>query len=229
MQITVLVPTKRDHVAASKKPYLVSHPTVLQLTFCHNHPLNSAHVLSFRPISNEVKENFVELFRKGHTAASADHWHETKLYLDGGEDHTLLADRASNPTKSDISRLYSEWQKKELGDDNGKGMFDQLQAEISAYNDVCSKLGGKAKFRCFQQAPGSSGDSEDEVDHPPKKYFKQREQPMIIAVCTPLMSNVHEHIQQAGEMVFCDSTSSLDRFNTSLFIFRRVIRLEEFH
>ena len=61
------------------------------------------------------------------------HWHETKLYLDGGDDQTLLADRATNPTKSDISRLYAEWQKKELGNDNEKGMFDKLQAEIDAY------------------------------------------------------------------------------------------------
>ena len=41
---------------------------------------------------------------------------------------------------------------------------------------------------------------------------------MILAVCTPLMRRVHENIQQAGEMTFCDATSSLDRFNTSLFI-----------
>lgn len=41
---------------------------------------------------------------------------------------------------------------------------------------------------------------------------------MIIAICTPLMSRVHKYIKQAGEMVFCDSTSTLDRFNTSLFI-----------
>ena len=45
-----------------------------------------------------------------------------------------------------------------------------------------------------------------------------REKPMIVTVCTPLMSRVHEHIQQAGEMVFCDATSTLDRFNTSLFV-----------
>ena len=32
------------------------------------------------------------------------------------------------------------------------------------------------------------------------------------------MSRVHQDIQQAGEMVFIDSTSTLDRFNTSLFI-----------
>ena len=41
---------------------------------------------------------------------------------------------------------------------------------------------------------------------------------MIIAICTPLMSRVHKCIKQAEEVVFCDSTSTLDRFNTSLFI-----------
>ena len=41
---------------------------------------------------------------------------------------------------------------------------------------------------------------------------------MIIAICTPLMSRVHQHVRQAAEMIFCDSTSSLDRFNSSLFI-----------
>ena len=41
---------------------------------------------------------------------------------------------------------------------------------------------------------------------------------MIVAIRTPLMSWVHQFIQQAGEMVFCDSTSTLDRFNTSLFV-----------
>ena len=58
----------------------------------------------------------------------------------------------------------------ELGDDNGKGMFDQLQAEIGAYNDTCGTLGGKAELQCFQGASVSeSDDSEAENDHPPKK------------------------------------------------------------
>lgn len=41
---------------------------------------------------------------------------------------------------------------------------------------------------------------------------------MVIAICTPLMSRVHQSVQQAGEMVFCDATSSLDRFNSSMFV-----------
>ena len=48
-----------------------------------------------------------------------------------------------------------------------------------------------------------------------KKYHKK---PMILAIVTPLMARAHQHIQQASEIVFCDSTASLDRFNTSVFI-----------
>ena len=174
------------------------------MTFNHNHPLALAHVLSFHPISEETKEVFRELFCKGHTAASAHHWHKTKLYLDGGEDQTLLADRTTNPSKSDINRLYTEWQKKELGDDNGKEIFDKLQAEVDAYNDACSGQGGKASIQVFQGAQNSESDnSGDESDPLPKKWRKkERERPMVITVCTPLMSRVHEHIQQAGEMIF---------------------------
>ena len=79
---------------------------MLRVIFNHNHQIDSAHALSFRPISLETRNSFLELFRKGHTAASAHHWYETKLYLDGDEDQPLLADRATNPTKSDVSRLY---------------------------------------------------------------------------------------------------------------------------
>ena len=42
--------------------------------------------------------------------------------------------------------------------------------------------------------------------------------PLIISICTLLMSRVHRHVQQSRELIFCDSTSSLDRFNVSLFV-----------
>ena len=41
---------------------------------------------------------------------------------------------------------------------------------------------------------------------------------MILTICTPLMARAHKEVRQAGEIVFCDSSSSLDRFNTSLFM-----------
>lgn len=64
----------------------------------------------------------------------------------------------------------------------------------------------------------SDDDSDSESIKEPLKKQKKRSQPMVIAICTPLMCRVHQNVQQSGEMVFCDATSSLDRFNTSMFI-----------
>ena len=218
-KFTIFLPTKKDKRLSSSLPYLVSHPAVFQIQFNHNHPIQSAHTLSFRPISPETKEAFFKLFRKGHSASSAHHWHETRLLLDGNEDQLILADRATNPTKTDISRLYQEWHSKELGAENGKALFDKLDAEIASYNAAHFSQGGQAKLQVFQcEASSTDSDSEAELTVPVSKKRKRRSQPMIIAICTPLMSRVHQNIQQSCEMVFCDATSSLDRFNSSLFI-----------
>lgn len=51
----------------------------------------------------------------------------------------------------------------------------------------------------------SDSDSMDGIKKPPRKK-KRRAQPMVIAVCTPLMCRIHQNILQASEMVFCDAT-----------------------
>ena len=64
----------------------------------------------------------------------------------------------------------------------------------------------------------------DEITEEPKTKRKRRHncketsKPFILALCTPLMARVHSNVVQSSEMVFCDSTASLDRLNTSLFI-----------
>ena len=63
LKFTVSIPTKKDQRASLDHPYLVSHPSILQITFTHNHPIESAHCLSFRPIDLETKESFFKLFR----------------------------------------------------------------------------------------------------------------------------------------------------------------------
>ena len=224
LKLTVTVPPK--HSNPRKKllePFLSTHPTIFKISFDHNHPIESAHVLSFCPVSNETKQKIFEYFQKGHTASSAHHWHETKLFLDSGEDQSALVDRDKNPTKSDFNRLYEEWRKSELGSDNGKPMFYRLQTEIEAYNTA---MGGKGGHAILQRYEGKvkQSDSEDPLDSdqdsPKTKCIKynEREVPMVLAIITPLMSQVHQFIQQAGEMVFCDSSSTLDGFNTSLFV-----------
>ncbi len=53
---------KKIIVASVNFPYLVSHPAIFQVSYNHNHPIESAHSLSFRPIYQETKELFFKLF-----------------------------------------------------------------------------------------------------------------------------------------------------------------------
>ena len=147
---------------------------------------------------------------------------------DGKEIQKALADRAINPTVSDYSRLYDKWRIEEMGAENGPNMFSQLEAEIERYNTSNLHKGGRAKLQQYQHHKDDVETSDCETDDsgpPPEKKMKLTKkkrkhscQPMILAICTPLMARANANVQQAGEMVFCDATSSLDRYNTSVFI-----------
>ena len=104
--LKVQEPTKKElYKTTGLTPnVLKSH---LTLHFNHNHPLQSAHVLSFRPVSEETKEKYYKLFQAGHSAASARHYYETTL-MDECEESELqskFANRSVNPTVQDVSRL----------------------------------------------------------------------------------------------------------------------------
>ena len=73
------------------------------------------------------------------------------------------------------------------------------------------------------QDQAASDGSKDEEVKPPKKKKKKREKtamnstPMILALCTPIMKQAHQYVQQSRDVVFIDATSSFDRQNTSIF------------
>ena len=130
----------------------------------------------------------------------------------------VLADRACNPNIQDICRLFIEWRKRNYGEEDGTKLFVKLQAQVDEYNSKNGKQGGKALLQWYETTAKIS-DSEDENTPKPKKRKREISQkPLILALITPLMARAHCQIQQAGEIAFCDSTASLDRFNTSIFI-----------
>ncbi len=142
----------------------MSHPAIFQVSYNHNHPIESAHSLSFRPIHQETKEFFFKHFEVGLSASSAFHWSETKMLLDNDDDQLAFADRALNPTKSDVSRLYNEWRKIELGPDNGKELFDKLEMEIMSYNQANQHNVGRARLLVYQDCSNSCNDSDGESE-----------------------------------------------------------------
>ena len=47
---------------------------------------------------------------------------------------------------------------------------------------------------------------------------KGADQPLILAICTPLMSRVHQLVQQSSELIFIDSSSSFEDYNNPIFV-----------
>ena len=83
MVVKLLTPKKHDEFCVD---------VILKHT--HNHLVDVADALRFRPVSKSTKEN---LFRQGHSPSSAHLEYETHLtYMDGYMDK-LLADRKVNP------------------------------------------------------------------------------------------------------------------------------------
>ena len=123
-------------------------------------------------------------------------------------DSKLLADRNVNPKISDIYNLFNKWRKSNLGVRTGKELFIELERRIHVYNDTYNSMGGKAIIHKFYKGSKVKGHSD----------IEEVEQPLILAICTPLMSRVHQHIYQSKELVFVDASSFFEDFNKPLFV-----------
>ena len=201
--LTIKVYSKRSII--KKRLQFPNHPCEIHLHYHHNHPIESAHALSFRDVSESTREAYYHYFQSGHSAATARHHHELNLLVSLPKDEIepALADRSINPQPKDVSRLFQKWRETQHGPANGDKMFTRLEAEVKRYNN---ETGGKAYVqRCVK---GSQSESWEQTVN----------QPMIITICTPLMQRAHQYIKQSSELVFCDSTASLDQFNCPTFI-----------
>ena len=209
---TLTIKVYNKHSSISKRLPHLDHLCEINLNFSHNHPITSAHALSFRDIAQSTCTDYNTYFEGGHTAATARHHHELMLQLTHEESsvQTALADRSVNPQQSDVARLFQQWRKNHLGPANGDGMFEKLEAEVQEYNRLNSIRGGKAYIQKYVK-------NKEDWDRNPD-INGHSNQPLVLAICTPLMSRAHKFIQQSSELVFCDSTASLDQFNCPTFV-----------
>ena len=122
----------------------------------------------------------------------------------------LKSNRSLNPWSRDIYYLHRKWRETNLGKGNGEEMFKKLEQIIHDYNTNNNQQGGRAYLQRFERKHGQS----TWENTCPDDY----EQPLVLAICTPLMARTHQLIQQTSELVHCDSTASLDRYNSPTFI-----------
>ena len=190
-----------------------THPCEISLLWEHNHTMESAKALSFRPLSSETVRKLHSYFDQGHSPASALHLHNLNLAIQYNKDSQLekaRADRSLNPLYTDVYYLYRKWRVKNHGEANGKQMFHKLEEMVKAYNSNYGNEGGSAFLQQYERnIVGDRGKLSNDCDN---------DTPLILAICTPLMTRAHTLLRQSGELVFCDSTASLDRYNCPTFI-----------
>ncbi len=90
------------------------------IEYVHNHIPHSAESLSFRPVSKITRDKYVELFKNGHSPATALYTYEDTLHLAADEKEliTLLADRTTNPDYNFVYNLFKKYREINLGASN---------------------------------------------------------------------------------------------------------------
>ena len=133
------------------------------------------------------------------------------------DDSKLLADRSVNPKISDVYNLFNKWRKSNLGVRTGKDLFTELEQRSNVYNDAHKSVVGKRVIQRYCKGSKIKGDN-GEVD-----------QPLVLAICTPLMSRVHQHIYQSKELVFVHASSFLRISTTHFLSCQHHQQQEDFH
>ena len=106
------------------------------------------------------------------------------------EEPNLLADRSINPKLSDIYNLFDKCRKSSLSISSGKRLFTcELERRVNVYNDAYGEVGGKAIIQRYCKTKSKNPNNDEGMD-----------QPLILAICTPLMSRVHHYILQSKEL-----------------------------
>lgn len=185
------IPSKQ-HYYIKKSVTDFTKPCEIYLRLNHNHPIHASDVLRFRPVSEEVKEKLVELFHNGHTVATA----REVLRIDIQTNHPdtyeeLLADRHTCPDYRSCYYLYTKEFEREYGPMNSRD-YNFLITKLSEYNEACGET--------------------------PSASWEVSENECIIAICTPLMRRAHRLTPEASEVVFIDSSGTVDRDGHRIFL-----------
>ena len=150
----------------------------------------------------KTKQEYTRLFALGHSASSA-HYHYKEEILQG-KGQSSIADGAINPNIQWVHRYFNEWQSKVLESQNGKDLFEQLEHEVTAFNEHYSDAGGKVKMQWYSSSLETDSDVNGDQPSKPKRRRKlvNKSQPFVLSICTPLMARVHEKVMQSAELIF---------------------------
>lgn len=166
-------------------------PCIVQFKHEHNHRLNCTDALRERPLGDEAKLKIVELFQRGHSAASAYHTYCGLMMDLLGEDYcSKVSDRSIFPTKTDVQTLWRKNFKENFGEKTGDGMMKQLEKNLNEAQNNDGVLYG----------------------------ITRTENNYAIALCTPLMQRTLK-LPTANELLLVDSSGNCDSQNHKIYFF----------
>ncbi|GAB6027010.1 hypothetical protein CHUAL_014105 [Chamberlinius hualienensis] len=189
--MTILV--KRTDIkysrAAIKDTLLKDWPCIVKFSGKHNHDLYTTRP---REISDELKQQLIVYFHKGHSPTSAFHTLKTSLLI-----HQPSLDFTDQflPDRAVCAYLYHTEFKPQLHDPVFSSHLTNLSMLINNYNETTD---GRAVLKIFEDG---------------RKY---------LALCSPIMSRTHQLIVQSSELMFVDSIVSSSLSNICLHVFYTV-------
>ena len=168
---------------SQKKDY----PLEVKLYYVHNHAIAAADALRYRPVSEETKQLFIDLFEEDVSPSSA--YRKVLDHFDSSEE--VNADRFHVPDYKWVFNFHAKYIKDKFGSSNGVDVFLKIKENIMNYN---AERGGELA-----------------------KVEQTSEGETIIAICDMLNRRVHEHIPAAGDLMIMDATANLDRNDSKIF------------
>lgn len=169
----------------------------IDLQWNHNHPIVAADVLRLHRVTEKTDAKLVELFKCGHSASSARDCIRMELEDSLKEDERskqMLADRSVCPDYQHCQYVFRKLCKELYGSSKGHGRIHNEQKLMDFIENTNCEMGGL----CIARA--------------------EFESKSLIAICTPFMHRVHALVQEAGEVMFVDSSGKFDRNGYRVFL-----------
>lgn len=137
----------------------------------------------------------LDLYRKGHSPATARHMLQTDLMMMYPEDYEeKLADGRYNPTPNIFQHLFHAEFHNVYGSKSGALMVLDVEKMLTDYNKNCE---GKTAI----------------------KLSAEKNAVETICICTPIMTRAHCLLKQSQELVLVDATGNMDKLNHRVYFF----------
>ena len=170
------------------------YPLEFSISYDHNHAVYAASAFKYHPVSHSTKDKFYDLFQAGHAPGSAFNTYRENLKKELGDDYVKFsADRSISPDYRWVFHAFSTYIESNFGKINSPTAFKLAEDRVKKFNET-----NKAELaHIYQNSDG--------------EYY--------VTVCDPFSQRCHEMLPASGDIVFLDSTSSLDRQDSRFFRF----------